>query len=235
MKLLLQHIDISRFIQIFLVQGLIGFFFLYIAFRILKRDAKGLSLILSCFYLSTTIGVIINIVYAFIFIEIIVFILHFLTYFFLCLSLMFLLIFTLVLLRSESIVTKKIQIFLLTIFSIGLLMLLFIPNGIIINETTGWKPEWSWSFLIYSFLICTSVIIPTIFYSIKLYLKFEHQELKKKWKYFLIGMFAYYFVYYGTSFSNALADPTFRMVWSIISLPSLISLYFIYYGVVKQL
>jgi len=233
--LLLQAFDIARFIQIFLVQGLIGFFFLYIAFRILKREAKGLSLILSYFYLSTTIGVVINIVYAFIFIEIIVFILHFLTFFFLCLSLVFLLIFVLVLLRSEKIVTKKVQTLLLIIFSIGLLSYLLIPGGITINETTGWKPEWSLPFLIYSFIICSLVIAPTIFYSIKLYIKFEHEELKKKWKYFLIGIFSYYFVYYGTSISNTLADPTFRMIWSILSLPSLISLYFVYHGVVKQL
>ncbi len=233
--MLYQHLDLARFIQIFLVQGLIGFFFLFIAFRILRRESKGLNLIISCFYLSTTIGVVINIIYAFIFIEIIVFILHFLTYFFLCLSLMFLLIFLLVLMKSESIITKKVQAFLLIIFSAGLLGLLFIPGGITINESTNWKPEWSWPFLIYSFVICNSVILPTIFFSVKLYLKFEHIELKKKWKYFIVGMFAYYFVYYGTSISNTLADPTFRFIWSILSLPSLICLYFIYFGVVKQL
>ena len=164
-----------------------------------------------------------------------VLILHFLTYFFLCLSLIFLLLFVIVLTKSEKVMTKKKQIFTLIIFSIVLLVLLAFPNGITINETTNWKPEWSWPFLIYSFIICTSVIIPTVFYSIKLYLRFEHQELKKKWKYFLIGMFSYYFLYYGTSISNALANDTFRIIWSIISLPSLISLYFVYYGVVKQL
>ncbi|MFW9930461.1 MAG: hypothetical protein ACFFD1_13790, partial [Candidatus Thorarchaeota archaeon] len=225
-----QNIDLARFIQIFLVQGLVGFFFLYLAYRILKRDAKGLSLILSCFYLSTTIGVVINIIYAFIFVEIIVLVLHFITYFFLCLSLIFLLLFVTVLMKSEKVITKKKQIFTLIIFSIAILVLLAFPNGITINETTNWKPKWSWPFLIYSFIICTSVVIPTIYYSIKLYLRFEHQELKKKWKYFLIGMFSYYFLYYGTSISNALANDTFRIIWSIISLPSLISLYFVYYG-----
>jgi len=230
-----QHIDLARFIQIFLVQGFFGFFFLYLAYRILKREAKGLSLILSGFYLSTTIGVVVNIVYAFIFFEPIVLFLHFLTYFFLCLSLMFLLIFVLVLSKSEKIVTKKVQAIVFITFCIGLLVLLFIPDGIIINESTNWKPDWSWLFLIYSFIICTSVIVPTIFYSIKLYIRFEHEELKRKWKYFLLGISAYFFLYYGTSISNTLADPTFRIIWSVISLPTLISLYFIYYGVVKQL
>jgi hypothetical protein len=141
----------------------------------------------------------------------------------------------LALIKTENIITKKVKFIFLIIFSVGFLGILFIPGGITINESTNWKPEWSWPFLIYSFVICTSVIIPTIFYSIKLYLKFEHIELKKKWKYFLIGMFACYFVYYGTSISNTLADDTFRIIWSILSLPSLICLYFIYYGVVKQL
>ena len=227
--------DIARFIQIFLVQGLIGLFFLYIAFRILRREAKGLSLILSSFYLSATIGVVINIVYAFIYIEIVVFILHYLTYFFLCLALIFLLLFVLVLMKSEKVITIRVQAFLIIIFSIGIGSFLFIPEGITINHTTNWKPEWSWPFLFYSFIICSLVILPTIFYSIKLFLRFEHAELRKKWKFFLIGTLSYYFVYYGTSISNTLADPTFRIIWSILSLPTLISLYFVYYGVVKQL
>jgi hypothetical protein len=106
----------------------------------------------------------------------------------------------------------------------------------IINASTDWKPEWSWPFLTYSFIICSSIaIVPTTYYSIKLYFKFEYKELKKKWKYFLVGIFAYFFLYYGTSISNTLADPTFRLIWSIASLPALISLYFVYYGVAKQL
>jgi len=234
--LIAQTIDIPRFIQVFIVQGFFGLFFLFMAYKILRREAKGINLILSGFYLFTGVGVIINIIYVNIYIESVVWVLHFITYFLLCLSLIFLLLFVLVLSKSEQVINLKIQLLLILIFSILILILLFIPDGIKINETTNWKPDWSIPFLIYSYIVCSSVAIgPSIFYALKIFQKIEHKKLKKKWKYFMIGISAYYFLYYGTSLSNTLADPTFRLIWSVISLPTLITLYFIYYGVAKQL
>ena len=236
MMLLAQTMDIARFIQIFLVQGLVGLFYLFIAYKILKRETKGLNRILSSFYLCVAFAVIINIVYAFIFVEIVVYILHVTTYYLLCFPLIFLLIFVLILLKSEDIFTPKLQLILVVIFGIILVGLWLIPNGVTINESTNWKPDWSWTYLLYSFTVCSFfVIFPTIYLSIKLYFKFEHKELKKKLKYFLIGISAYFFLYYGTSISNTLNDPTFRLIWSLLSLPALISLYFVYFGVAKNL
>lgn len=228
--------DFARFIQIYIVQGLFALFFLYMAYIVLKRGRKALNLYLSSFYLSVTIGGVINMIYANIFNETIVFILHFLTYFLFCFSMIFILNFVLILIKPAKQITLKIQLLILIIFGILILGLLFIPNGIRINAGTNWKPDWNWYFLIYSVIICTSIIIiPTIYYSIKIYIKFESDYLKRKWKYFLVGISAYFFLYYGTSFSNTLNDDTFRFIWSLISLPTLISLYLIYYGVGRQL
>ncbi|MFW9785054.1 MAG: hypothetical protein ACFFFB_22425, partial [Candidatus Heimdallarchaeota archaeon] len=165
-----------------------------------------------------------------------VFILHFLTYFLLCASMGFLLIFLLILIKPPNQIKFKFQVLILAIYSLLLLGLLFIPEGIIINSSTNWKPNWSWPFFIYSIIICTNVVIlPIIYYSSRIYVKFESEYLKNKWKYFLIGIFAYFFLYYGTSFSNTLHNDSFRFTWSLISLPTLISLYLIYYGVGRQL
>ncbi|MFX1453601.1 MAG: hypothetical protein ACFFCM_22415, partial [Promethearchaeota archaeon] len=76
--------DLARFIQIYVVQGLFALFFLYLAILVLKRGKKKLNLYLSSFYLSTTIGGIVNMIYATIFVEMIVFIMHFLTYYLFC-------------------------------------------------------------------------------------------------------------------------------------------------------
>jgi len=231
---LVQCMDIARFIQVFLVQGLTGLFFLFIAYRILKRESKGPNLILSGSYLSVAFGVIINVIYAFILVESVVHILHFLTYYLLCLSLIFLLVFVLIVDKSDKVITPKIQFALIITFGVLLLGLWFIPDGIVINSSTDWKPKWSWPFLTYSFIICSSIaIVPTTYFSLKLYLKFEYKELKKKWRYFFVGIFAYFFLFYGTTISNTLADPTFRLIWSLVSLLVLISLYFVYYGVAK--
>jgi len=236
MIFLAQTMDIARFIQIFLVQGLAGLFYLFIAYRILKRETKGLNRILSSFYLCVAFAVIINIVYAFIFIEEIVYILHVTTYYLLCFPLIFLLVFVLILLKSEEVFTPKFQLIIVAVFGILLVGLWLIPDGVTINESTNWKPDWSGIYLLYSFIVCSLfAIFPTIYLSIKLYLKFEYKELKRKLKYFLIGISGYFFLYFGTSISNTLNDPTFRLIWSFLSLPMLVSLYFVYFGVAKNL
>ncbi len=228
--------DFARFIQIFVVQGLIALFFLFMAYIVLKRGRKRINIYLSSFYLSVTVGGIINMIYANIFNDTVVFVMHFITYYLACFSMAFLLVFVLILIKPADHITIKFQYLILIVSGLLILGLLLIPNGIVINKTTNWKPDWSEFFLVYSVIVCSCIfIIPTTYYSIKLYKKFENEYLKRKWKYFIIGISAYFFLYYGTSISNTLNNDTFRLVWSIISLPTLISLYLIYYGVVQQL
>ncbi|MFX1327210.1 MAG: hypothetical protein ACFE91_03575 [Promethearchaeota archaeon] len=228
--------DFARFVQIYIIQGLFALFFLFMAFRVLRRGTKRLNLYLSSFYLSVTIGGIINMIYATIFDPTIVFIMHFMTYYLFCFSMAFLLIFVLILIKPGKQIKFETQFSILIVFGLLILGLLLIPNGIIINDRTNWKPDWSWVFLIYSMVVCSiMVIIPTVYYSLKIYIKFENEYLKKKWKYFLFGIYAYFFLYYGTSISNTLNNDSFRFIWSLISLPTLISLYLIYYGVGRQL
>jgi len=228
--------DIARFLQIYIIQGFFAIFFLGMAFIVLMRGKKRTNLYLSSFYLSSFVGGFINIIYANIFNQTIVYILHFITYYILCFSMVFLLIFVLTVLKPSDSFSIKFQFFILFLFGIILLGLLFIPSGIIINEHTNWKPDWSWVFLIYSIITCSGIVIlPTSYYSVKIYGKIGNDHLKKKWKYFLIGISAYFFLYYGTSLSNTLNLDKFRLLWSIISLPTLIALYLIYYGVGRQL
>ena len=228
--------DFARIVQIYFVQGGVALFYLYMAYIVLKRGRKPLHIYLSSFYLSTTIGGIINMIYAIIFDPTIVFIMHFLTYYLFSFSMVFLLIFVLILIKPAKKIKFKLQLTIMIIFGVLIFGLILFPNGIVINETTHWKPDWSWSFFIYSIVICTSIVIlPTLYYSIRINIKFENEFLKKKWKYFLIGICAYFFIYYGTSFSNTLNNDTFRFIWSLISLPTLISLYLIYHGVGRQL
>lgn len=228
--------EFPRFIQIFIIQGLFAVFFIFMAYKIIKRGKKRLNLYLSCFYLFSGVGGIINMIYANLKQEVVVYALHFTTYYLICFALVFVLVFVLILIKPSNTLGTKTQLLILSISGILLLGLLLIPNGITINTSTNWKPNWSLGFFIYSVIICTFIIIiPTIYYSIRIYSKFENQQLKKKWKYFLMGLFAYFFLYYGTSFSNTLNSDTFRLIWSLISLPTLIALYLIYYGVGRQL
>ena len=228
--------DPARIIQIYVVQGLFALFFLYMAYLVLRRGRKTINLYISSFYLSTTIGGIVNMIYANIFDPTLVYVMHFITYFLFCYALVFLLLFVLILIFPPKKFGFNFQFLILIIFGLLILGLLLVPNGIVIDESTNWKPDWSWLFFLYSVIVCSFIIIlPTIYYSIKIYIRFESDYLKKKWKYFLIGITAYFFLYYGTSFSNTLNNDNFRIIWSLISLPTLISLYLIYYGIGRQL
>ncbi|MHA1295903.1 MAG: hypothetical protein ACTSPH_04765 [Promethearchaeota archaeon] len=227
--------DLVRFIQVFIVQGVIGLFYLYLYYKILKREKHILNFFLGMFYLFPGIGVIINIIYANLTDEIIVLVLHFITYYLFSFTLIFLLLFVLIMLKSEEIITRRIQLLIIIIFGILLLGLALIPNGIVINPSTNWKPDWSWSFFFYAISVCSIfAIIPTIYFAFKIFNSFKRKDLKRRWIGFLVGIFAYYFVWTGTSYSNALADPAFRTLWSLLSLPTIFSLYFIYYGTIKQ-
>jgi len=205
------------------------------AYLVLKRGRKKLNLYLSSFYITSTIGGIINIIYANIFEKSIVYVLHLTTYFLFCFSIGFLLVFAILLIKPAREITFKTQFLILAVYGILILGHLLIINGITIDVTTNWKPDWSWIFFVYSIIISSIAILTTGYYSIKIYRKFEDGYLKKKWKYFLIGIFAYFFLYYGTAFSNTLHNDLFRFIWSLISLPTLISVFLIYYGVGRQL
>ena len=96
--------------------------------------------------------------------------------------------------------------------------MVFIPNGVEINASTDWKPVWSWFLFIYVMGVVTLVFIPSLYFAVKIYKKFEEEQIRKKWRYFLIGLIGLYIFAFGTLFSNALNIQTFRTIWSIISL-----------------
>lgn len=230
-----QPMTLTRVIQVYIVQGLYGLFYIYMAILILRKDRKRMNQFLSAFYLSVGIGVIINIIYVGIYIELIVEALHFITYFLFCFALCFILLFILLLSKSEDIITTSKQITLMIIFAILLLFLLIIPNGFNVNAGTNWVPVWDSLFLLYTSIICICVaIIPSLYYAILLLKKFENEDLKRKWKYFIIGISSYFFVWAITSLSNTLNIASFRLITALLTVCTIPSIYLIYYGVGKQ-
>ena len=118
------------------------------------------------------------------------------------------------------------------IYGVLLFYIFLNPDNVTIDASTNWRPVWSLSFYIYLMIIYTTFcFIPTFFYSIFLYKKFEIKELRKRWKSFFIGMCGLYFCVYGTMIHNTLNDDTFRMIWSFITLSMPIWGYLMYYGV----
>ena len=150
--------DPIRAFQIYVVQLGSGFFYLIIFLLVLRRDTKRLNQIFSGYFLCVFIGAVLNVIYASLNINPTVLILHFLTWYFFTFGFVFLLIFNLIILLSEKRMTSQKQLIIIIIYAIILFSVFFIPEGIKIDDSTGWKPVWSLLFLI-SVLIILSITI----------------------------------------------------------------------------
>ncbi len=128
---------------------------------------------------------------------------------------------------------KRQNLFILTYAIINLLVLT-IPGLITFNEGV---PAYSWVFLTFIYIIFTlGTVIPTIIFSIKLFNTFEDRTLKRKFKFFIIGVIGMCFAFYGLMLYNTWSDSIFRTIWSFlvffIVIPSIL---LIYYGIGQNL
>ncbi len=233
--------DLARFLTVYIAQG-IGFaVFVYLAIKILKRDTKRLNIIFSLFFISAAAGLFINFIYAPLTNPNVVLIMNFFTNFGIVFSVIFLLVFDLIILKSEKIITPKKQLMIIGGYGIAafcMLFFLFIPGwGVQIDATTNWKPVWSLPFYFYVISIMTIMaFLPTVYYSFKIYNQFEDPLLKKKWKFFIIGMLALYMFSYCIFTSNFLNIDVVRTVMGGIGLIlGIVGTNLMYYGVGRQI
>lgn len=230
--------DTARILQIFIVQSIILVFFVFLALKILSHGKKRLNVTFSLFYICIAIAAAINMIYALIFDETTVLILNFMVNFFVAFGLTFLLNFNYQLLKSKFEFGLQKQIVIMIVYA-GLLFLMIgfvLLGGVVINETTNWKPVWSIYFFLYVMIIISVfAIIPTIYSSFKVYLGFESKDIKKRWIFYLIGIIGFFSYMYGAFYINYLNDDSIRLIFSIYGLSVFLWAYFVYYGVGRQL
>lgn len=230
--------SMTRIITVYAAQGFMCLFFLFLAFRILKRDRKRLNIIFSGFYISPAIGFIINFIYAPLTVGSVVLMLNFLTNFFIFYSSIFIVVFNLILLKSEKAITTRKQLIILIGYGIAMFSMigfLFYPGyGVYFNE--NWSPIWSVPFFLYVVAIETIGILPSLYLSFQIYKKFEDEILKKKWKFFIFGFCSILIFMYGIFISNLLNIDIFRTLIGVIGLIlALLGASLMYYGVGRQI
>jgi len=236
------QIPASREFFIFIIQPIAIFFFLYVAFRILRRNKNPITLTLSTFYILTAIGFTLNIVMVILTltifkIEFLILLIYFFTIYLILLAPIFLLVFILHLLYSAPSLSKKKKWIYIIIYGTLCLIIILLPNNIILNESTNWSPIYSWGFLIvlYIFYTC-SIFIPTTVNLIRLNRLFKNKDLKKKLRIFTLGIMGNLSTLYGVILYNTWHDPQYRVVWSAISLVLVpLSGFLIYYGIGQNL
>ncbi len=230
------QIDFSRFLTVYIGQGLIVAFFIFLTYKILQRGKNKLNLILSGYYVFIIIAFSINFIYAPLTDIAVIIVLNKLTNFFAIFGMVFLLIYCLILFRGEKGFSNKILIAIIIIYALLLSYTFFIPGGVTISPSTLWKPVWSQFYFLY-FLIVVSAfcVIPTLILVYWIYQKLEDAEIRKRWRNFDIGLGGIYFLMYGTMTANLLDDTLFRTIWSFLLLSMFIWGFLMYYGIGKEI
>ena len=192
------------------------------------------------FYLMTAFGFIFNIVVVLISLTEIEWISTFvysLVSFFLLFPQIYLVLFVLKLLVNPIDFNKKKQRIYLILFSILSILIVMIPGGITVNESTNWAPCYSWMLLITIYIFYSSFIsIPAIVNLTKLLKTFEAKLLRRRLLLFYYGTIGVIVGIYGVALYNTWDEPTFKVIWSLIQvilIPTTTLL--IYYGVGKNL
>lgn len=186
--------NLWRIVYIYFIFGSLTIFFLYIAYKIYKRDSENkISKILVSFYHLIAAAFMINLVYASLrhpAFQTLVNFLNLLTIFLICFAMGFLVLFSLSI-GFPIYMKTQIRKILFIIFHFSLCSgLFFIPEGVqvtILKDGTQTFPVWSLPFALYAFLIFFFSLLVTVIFSIRAHNKFNHQVLAKRMKYFIIG------------------------------------------------
>lgn len=247
MKKTLFQIDptTSRII-IIIALGILALFFSIIAYKILKRKRQRLHLITSCFYISLSVGFVLNMVYAAISEVLAILVLNLLTNFFIFFGGVFLFIVNMIILESTLIYSVKRQNRYIMLYGLLLFtgMLILVLIGLIFDDPgepflgvqiNNGAPQWGLIFFSYVVFMMTSfTIIPIIYTNFKIYFRFETKALKRKWSAHLVGYLGLTIVFYLLSTYNLLDSEIYRNVRSIFSISSISVIiwgYLMYYGI----
>jgi hypothetical protein len=235
-------IGIERIVLTFIVQTILILTFGYIGTNISKRKKTKLNLYFSMFFFSLTIGNIINIIYVLIYayggtsLEFVVVIMHLITNFFNFFGLAFLFVVNQIILKSAMVFTQR-----------DILRYFAIYGGILIAGTiliqvfedvtmsSSGYPKWSIYYFLFILLSVVGIaLVPILNTSYKIYNQLEGEEIRKRYLYFLLGIFGLSPLLVVIFFSNLLDIPIFRTITSILSISMILWVILIYYGLRRQ-
>ncbi len=229
-------VDLSRIIQVFIGEGIVLAFCIFLSFKILRKDRTRMKIVFAELYICIAIGLILNLTYIVLTDQIIVKFLNFLTNFSIFLAPIFLTNFCLIFFFTEEKFDMKKQVIFISAYAILLFCMIFIPDGVTIDCSSGecTPPLWSIPFFLYVFIALTAfTFVPIVYFSLKLLGKFEDEQLKKKWEFFILGLLCLYAFLYGSLFSNT--ELFSNNIWAPIGLVcAIIGIYLVYYGVAKS-
>ncbi|MFX0077359.1 MAG: hypothetical protein ACFE96_18100 [Candidatus Hermodarchaeota archaeon] len=239
--MLLQSAFTQRIIFALLAQTWPIIYSTFFTYKLLKRAKNRATYTLSCFFvLFALTDILANFS--------ILFIPTSLSYFFYMLAMYifffdhcFFIIFSWVLVKLEQKIPQwKFSLIIIVygfistyVFWIG-----FYFNGIKYDATTGWIPNYSWFFVVFSWtFLVTFLIVPQIYFSFKLLKTYEGDNLKRRITMYVISTFfqlgvVFAFFLYHFLFENQIYRTTYMVTALIISTSAA---FLIYKSFVKEL
>ena len=198
-------IDLPRYFAIFITDNLIIGCAIFLSYKLLRRKRNRATFTLSSYYLFYSIGLIINEIMFPVLINPIARNFNLFATFIAFLSSPFLLIFLLNLYYTEPKLHFKYQILIFLTYAIILILILNYPGGFQYDESTNWKPLYSFElFILLNIFITISTITPQLVYTIILYKNIIESDLRKRLNYFFFGLWiGNIFIYYGGIFFNS--------------------------------
>ena len=231
--MIFQAVELTRLVIILVMHTFISLFLYYLSFKILKRNFNRITLTLSLFYILPGSGFLLSIIFLLFSKNLIGYIIYLTAAFIILFGFIFLILSIKNIVNIDSDLSLKKDYIIIFVYGISIFFLFCIPGAITINENTKWVPLFSWQFLIYIYLFFTiTIFMPTLILSIKLYNTFEDKRLKRKLKFFFIGIIGMFSAFYGLILYNTWHDPFFRTIWAfIVFLIVVPSGFLIYYGI----
>ena len=191
--MLFQNEFFIRLISVSILQIWPIFYSSYFAFRLLKRAKNRSTYTLSAYFITTALAYFIATLSIFLSNTPFAYIIYVLSIYIFVFSYSFLINFSWLLTRLEE-KSSYTKLFLrITFYAILSLFVVIIGipfNGITLNASTGWAPNYSWFFLSFSWTyILIFYVIPQLYLSFKILKIYEGLVLKRRLNLFIISVF----------------------------------------------
>ncbi len=190
-----QQIDFSRILVVFVGGNFVTLLFLFLAYKIMKRNPIKTGYLFGLYYICIAIAGLLNQVYILIFVESVVVFLNYIVNLFVIISPSILLASQILLFyryNYKRYILAVIIFVLIEIITITILTFNF--SGVNINKNTYWRPLWS---LLFYVIVLIFLFIPNFFNIIIAKKTLKSIPLGdtyhiKRWKYYMIGTIGAY-------------------------------------------
>ncbi len=235
--------DLIRFLSIYLVLSILAIFLSLVAYKTISRNPRNAF---NQMFAATIITLILYIATNFILALItdprkvgLVNTLAIVADYFIFLVLGFLLLSLLILYAPEKMLHRKTQALYLIIYASLSAIPFFIPDEkkkiTISPEGVQSPPTYGFPTFIFYIFFFAIILTLTLIVSWQISIKITNPKIKRKFLFFIVGVLMLYYSPFAMAFANFVNTAEARQVYLFLSLLVVPGLYFVYYGIGKEL